>query len=208
MIFPTLLFILSSFGPHLLFILFIISPASCDTNQFHHSWFPPKAKADLLYKHTPPHPLFMFTKSTWDETSTVLPSGPTWRLSFCIFIILSDRPSVPPFFRSDGNCEITHQTLLVNPPLCFLHPQCSPPYLYTVKIIKITMFLWTKDIILPCPSPKATSRPLLEIFQPISVKTDLWRWFWLVGTQFQPPPRQMKDKIFLHQQIPFRGSLV
>ena len=93
MILPTLLFILSSFNPHLLFILFIISPASCDTNQFHHSWFPPKAKADLLYKH-------------------------------------------------------------------------PPPYLYTVKIIKITMFLWTKDIILPCPSPKATSRPLLEIFQP------------------------------------------
>ena len=54
MILPTLLFILSSFNPHLLFILFIISPASCDTNQFHHSWFPPKAKADLLYKHTPP----------------------------------------------------------------------------------------------------------------------------------------------------------
>ena len=54
--------------PHLFFILFIISPVSCDTNQFHHSCFPPKAKADLLYKQ--PHPLFFFplhnnTKS-WD----------------------------------------------------------------------------------------------------------------------------------------------
>ena len=50
------------------FYLFIISSVSCDTNQFHHSCFPPKAKADLLYKQ--PHPLFFFplhnnTKS-WD----------------------------------------------------------------------------------------------------------------------------------------------
>ena len=50
------------------FYLFIISSVSRDTDQFHHSWFPPKAKADLLYKQ--PHPLFFFplhnnTKS-WD----------------------------------------------------------------------------------------------------------------------------------------------
>ena len=33
--------------------LFIISSVSCDTNQFHHSCFPPKAKADLVIKALP-----------------------------------------------------------------------------------------------------------------------------------------------------------
>ena len=54
------------------------------------------------YVFKPPPPLFMFTKSTLDRPQPRCLPASLWRLSFCIFIILSDRPSVPLFFRSDG----------------------------------------------------------------------------------------------------------
>ena len=46
-------------------------------------------------------------------------------------------------------------------------PQYTPPFLYTIEIVEITVFLWTRDVILSCPSPKkATSRPLSRSLPP------------------------------------------